>query len=542
MIGALPSGEGAWHMPRQKTRRLKILLLRETVERFEDALRDPASLESHDLNAGLGFEGRFYLQASHGTQPPWQRFVNQGLAEPIREIWNQTNAGVLLLAAADRFFAVTFGYGRNLLSPDSFVRDFGLKVVLNTVDADQLRSVDVKSIEELVVTTRRQTSRTADLDTFGLDVSHDLLRAVTGKPRDPAFGRRISGADTLAVSIPCEMSDLADRCELFLETYNRPDYRERFEFIDHMAPVRDRELVEMLNSRLVSDLIGRHLERLYLAVPDPMEWGGVPGFTYSNSKRATVHEDLDVDEWLAELDADRPIDVPELKRQHVGVRFDESETSANRWSIFSCLVYETEVDENLYVLSDGDWFRVAKSLAERVRKEVSGLRDEAFRLPPALNGELEGVYNERVARELGFGLMDQVPVRPGGARTSMELCDLLAPDGRFIHVKRKTRSSTLSHLFAQGVVSAQEFMLDESFRADARGRIPSGHADLTALVPDAQPRARDYKVVYAVVTRPSDNWPLSLPFFSQLNASNAAKQLRNMQLAVSLVQIEELPA
>jgi len=528
-------------MPRQKTRRLKILLLRESVERFEDALRDPAELEPHDTKVGLGFEGRFYLQASHGSRPPWQEFVNEGLAEPIPDTWNQTNAGVLLLSAAGRLFALTFGYGRNLLNPDAFVRDFGLKVVLNTVDADQLRSVDVKSIEELVVTTRRQTSRTADLDTFGLDASHDLLRAVTGKPRDPVFGRRISGADTLAVSIPCEMSDLADRCELFLNTYNLPDYRERFEFIDHMAPVRDREVVEMLNGRLVSDLNGRRLDRLYLAVPDPMEWGGVPGFTYSDGKRAAVHEDLDVEEWLIELDPERSLDLGELKRRHVGVRFDESETSSIRWSIFSCLVYETEMDESLYVLSDGDWFRVAKSLAERVQNEITSLRDETFRLPPAMSGELEAVYNERVARELGYGLMDQVPVRPGGARTSMELCDLLAPDGRFIHVKRKTRSSTLSHLFAQGVVSAQEFILDASFRADARGRIPANHAELATLLPDSQPRGRDYRVVYAVVTRPSDNWPLSLPFFSQLNASNAATQLRKMQLTVSLVQIEELP-
>lgn len=281
-------GRGAWPVPRQKTRRLRILLLREDVETFESALRDPEALAVFDTKPNLGFTGRFFLQDVNQSRPGWQEFLNEGLAASIPTVSNQTNAGVLLLRAADRLFAVTFGYGRNLLKPDVFVRDFGLKVVLNTVDADKLRSVDVKSIEELVVTTRRQTSRTADLDTFGLDPSHDLLRAVTGIPRDPAFGRRISGADTLAVSIPCEMSDLADRCELFLATYERQDYRERFEFIDHMTPVRDRDAVEMLNDRLVSDLSERQLDRLYLAVPDPMEWTGVRGFTYSGAKSAPV--------------------------------------------------------------------------------------------------------------------------------------------------------------------------------------------------------------------------------------------------------------
>jgi uncharacterized protein (TIGR04141 family) len=542
MINALRSGEGAWLMPRQKTRRLKILLLREDVESFENALRNPEGLTAFDTQPDLGFTGRFFLQEVNKSHPGWQEFLNEGLVPSIPAVSNQTNAGVLLLRTAHRFFAVTFGYGRNLLKSDVFVRDFGLKVVLNTVDADKLRSVDVKSIEELVVTTRRQTSRTADLDTFGLDASHDLLKAVTGTPREQVFGRRISGADTLAVAIPCELSDLADRCELFLNAYERTDYRERFEFIDHMAPVRDRDTVEMLNDQLVSDLTARRLDRLYLAAPDPMEWTGVSGFTYSDAKTAPVFEDLDIEDWLATLDPERVLDVAELKGRHVGVRFDESETSSTRWSLFSCLVYESQMGDNLYVLSDGDWFQVAKTFADRVQQEVTGLREDLFHLPPAGKNEAEAAYNARVAAELGFGLMDQVLVLPSGARTRIEFCDLLTADGRFIHVKRKTRSATLSHLFAQGVVSAQEFILDASLRAEARGRVPTDHPELAALLTDAPPQPRDYRVVYAVVSGPTATWPLSLPFFSQLNASTAATLLRKMGLKVSLVQIEELPA
>lgn len=42
-------------------------------------------------------------------------------------------AAVLLLEAAGRIFAITLGGGRHLIESDSYVQDFRLKVVLNTV-------------------------------------------------------------------------------------------------------------------------------------------------------------------------------------------------------------------------------------------------------------------------------------------------------------------------------------------------------------------------------------------------------------------------
>ena len=40
------------------------------------------------------------------------------------------------------------------------------------------------------------------------------------------------------------------------------------------------------------------------------------------------------------------------------------------YHVFSCLVYETELDCYLYVLSGGDWHQIDKDWSECVRRKV----------------------------------------------------------------------------------------------------------------------------------------------------------------------------
>lgn len=50
------------------------------------------------------------------------------------------------------------------------------------------------------MSTNTQASKSAELPTFGVDVSRDILRAITGEPRDPAFSKRLTGADSSVVT------------------------------------------------------------------------------------------------------------------------------------------------------------------------------------------------------------------------------------------------------------------------------------------------------------------------------------------------------
>jgi uncharacterized protein (TIGR04141 family) len=58
-----------------------------------------------------------------------------------------------------------------------------------------------------------------------------------------------------------------------------------------------------------------------------------------------------------------------------------------------------------------------------------------------------------------------------------------------------------------------------------------------AVVTEEQPTPRDWEVVYAVIGGPSQGWPRSLPFFSQLNFKIAAERLAALGYGVSLVHV-----
>jgi uncharacterized protein (TIGR04141 family) len=73
-------------------------------------------------------------------------------------------------------------------------------------------------------------------------------------------------------------------------------------------------------------------------------------------------------------------------------------------------------------------------------------------------GQTEGEYNyaalTRADWRSSAALLDGRFIRLPG-QYPVEACDILSDRGEFIHVKRKARSSTLSHLWEQAFVSAQ---------------------------------------------------------------------------------------
>ncbi len=181
------------------------------------------------------------------------------------------------------------------------------------------------------------------------------------------------------------------------------------------------------------------------------------------------------------------------------------------WSIYRCLVYETHLRGRTYLLSEGDWFELDPSFVERVDGGVASIPTGTLALPAAIEGEEERAYNERAAAEAGLALLDRKLVSIGG--TSIEVADLVSASGDLIHVKRKTQSATLSHLFAQGRISAEALQeVDAAVREAA-----AAHMDTDGRVGGALLRgpyeARSKTVVYAVIASNAAELPGKLPFF-----------------------------
>lgn len=527
--------------------RLTVFLLREGCGSPSDYVRTDKGAIEVPLAAGFGTAGSaFYVPSSPGT-PEWVSELNSVLSAQIANVRSASASGVLILSVSSRWFAVSFGYGRSLIDPALIQRQFGLRVGLNLIDPAQLRSLDTKTFEDLVVSKSTQSSKSSDLPAFGVDISRDILRGVSGVPQDLTFAARLAGSDSIALVREAGASELPKICEALLDAYASDAYKENFGWIDHLSIVEDPVVEDSLNSKLISALQCGDTSTTYMAAPEAIDWEDIESFTI-NGTRDKIYDDLDLDEYLGEHSASSlaSLSLSILKQRGVTVKYSRSQQTDRLWNVYQCLISEQHLGSQLYVLIEGKWFEVDQTLSSRVDRYFASLPSSSG-LIAAAPGETEPEYNLRVAREnpSEYLHLDAKIVRPGGASSGIEFCYLLGSDGTLVHVKRKSRSATLSHLFAQGTVSAVSLLGDPEFRVAIRQAIDkkvgvSGSHWLD-LIPDenSSVTASNYRISYVVLTKPlrhrGGDW---MPFFSKLNLMQHATRLRSMNFEVTISRLD----
>lgn len=538
-------------MPAQ---RLTIYLLRE-VEDPDDAVADDAlvGLESSELTEASGLAGRFYSKRSFSRPPAWTRYIDPIVDGGVQGLQSASASGLLVLAVDSNAFALTFGYGRSFLDQSKVERRFGLKVALNLIDERQIRSLDTKRFDEMVVSTNTQTSRTTELPTFGVDILRDIVRAVTGIAPEETGYRSLSGSDALVLGFDKPVSDLSMLLRDLHLHYSDTKYQAAFGWIDHLAEVRDPTLVRTLDHQMISHLRVGDTGTTHMAMPENLEWEDIEHFLISPTARQMHFAELDLDLYLGHpATKAAELTVEMLKRRKVSVKFTRSAEADTRWNVYQCLVSEQRLDGDAYALIEGRWFSIADSLVTQVDSAIAAIPTATVSLPEALPGETEGEYNTRAASAApDLTLLDKRLVSAEGATTRIEFCDLLSTDGSLVHVKRKSRSSTLSHLFAQGHVSA-EALVDGALREQVRAAIQkaAGSADasrwLDLIPPSASALDRTkITITYAVVANSSSTGAGWLPFFSRLALMQAVRDLNRlgfMNVALVRVPVGSAPA
>jgi uncharacterized protein (TIGR04141 family) len=506
-----------------------------------DTLTNSAPLTQFPLPNGLTFSGRLYLYTPAGKPPIWLDFLQTGLGNLIGHMNNVSNGALLFVSAGDRLIAFTFGHVRHFLRPGAIERDFGIKVALNVVDPNELRSVDVDTFEDMTMRTRRQTSRGSGVGSFGLDISQ-VLRGVTGKPQNTLLASRVTGSDSLQLTTPLDFGELGKKSLELIDAYNSTAYKDSFPWFDDLRTVRTESTLNELNEKLIGRLKAKALAGIYLAPPDVVDWQLIGKFSYSTDQDQLV-DDLDMEAFVETLEDIQGLTLETLKQEKAYSHWADSGNRKDTWPVLDCVVFEVEHDGELFVLTGGRWFSVSTDLVQSVDADAERLAKAAINLPAFTKKKHkdEKGYNDDVSKRLPhLGLADRKTLQFGGGYSKVEVCDLFSSTGQFIHVKRKTRSSTLSHLFGQGAVSGQAFLQAKAFREDFRKLFPNG-SEHSALVPESKPNAADYDVAFAIVAEDSGNWPKSLPFFSKLHLQQTASRLELWNYRVSLSRIDDLP-
>jgi uncharacterized protein (TIGR04141 family) len=534
------------------------------VSQFEQVLADPGSVDSIPLDGDHPFDAQLYLSTSEPRVPPWVPFLNEGFGD-LGIVATQRPSAVLVIKThyyKDHYFALTFGQGRHLLRQDAYDRNYGLRVALNVIyqegtqDTDQgrLRSISATTVAANTIRTRRQSDRKATFEAFGVDIQRDLLGAITGTPIDSAFwGTRISGSDGLSVVPSIEFDSLGQFLRAVAKKHRDTSYQQDFNWIDNLRVVQDPDLLDQLYAELINVLLAGTGD-VEVAVPGMIDWDDVEEFRYSFDSEHGFADPADcpISEALERNDLIDAVDISHLRRWQLEAR-DDADEVVGKWPLMQCLSGELTIDgENKYVLADGEYFEISRDYGDDLDGFIDGIAESNYPLLQTQGNISEGEYNERAAASSpSFLLLDKKTVRVLGKTTPIEICDILSDDGAFIHVKRKLGSSALSHLFAQGSVSADLFLMSAAYRDSCLTRIreaereraeeegDDGFAGRFATFEQRGINTDDYTIVYAIVANWNGQDAVSaLPFFSKVNLRRHVEDLRRMGYAVQIARIE----
>lgn len=494
----------------------------------ENALLDNNQLEQ-DFNANFLPEGSaLYLLDSPPRPPWWKDYFG------IQKNLSQVSKGALVFVPiGGRCFALSFGHVAHNLKDISYEYDFGLRVTLNSLDPRRLKSTD--TLEPGAAKRQRtQLPIDSELTLFDFDRDSAILRSLTGKVRDEHkdLFRHATGASNLRVSTDTAADGLAPLCEKLLKLYNTEEFKTSFPNIQNIAPVKDPNIIDALNQKLLSALYAKDID-LNLTVPEIINYSDNVFVIFSGAGRSLIYDDVYIGRYYEYLSSNgvelNSINIKYLSN-HGLILTDENGSPRDRYSILKSLVFDTTLDiagGSTFHLSEGHWYRVDKNYIARLTDYLNPLC--ASTILPNYTQSNEGTYNLAVAENSNeIACLDRANIAPEG-QTQIEPCDLLAVrDGKviFYHVKVSTLSAQLSHLFNQGINAIELLRLEKEAIEKLSALLQTAMGSEKANI--AMKFLADGKchIQFAIVTRKNPtNLSLNLPLFSRISLMRVMKAL-----------------
>ena len=512
-------------------------------------LKESSQVKVYDLDNKYDLKGKLFIKIPEEKIPTWRIFTEKIVGSPLDELANRSSSAVLIIKTTKETMAFTFGYGRFLIDTRYFVHDFGIKTALNTLNHDSLRSVDLFTLEDQAVQKKAQASRESSIGVFGIDISRDILRAVTGAPKEGVTLKNISGGDAVySFGIEINVNEISGLVDLLSDYYNNESYKEQFSWVDNIRKVKEKNEIYNLDKHLLDNIKLKN-ETVLITIPEIIQWDEIYGFSFTRAKKS-IKPTIEKSEYLDNIDTET-ISIDSIKRDRLFVYKTTETETVTEYSIYKCIYFEHKENNKTYILFSGLWYEINNIFISRIdailaRIKISKLTFPTVYIWDEIDGkekkskiETEGDYNARAASTSGYYLLDKKLIKSNRTTTSIELCDLMTDKKQFIHVKhRKGGSAGLSHLFAQGSVSAEILLGDKEFRIETRKVLKKVHDSLQDCVPLNNFKSDGVEIVFLILGEDSANLKDNLPFFSKVNLSKAFENLSQRGFEVTIAGVD----
>ncbi|MCH5172026.1 MAG: TIGR04141 family sporadically distributed protein [Erysipelotrichales bacterium] len=479
-----------------------------------------------------------YYKQADAIKPTWVSSFFSSIEETSYLYNANTRALLLKKIRIDnefRIFGIVFGYGKSFLN-DKFIEErFGLKVTLNTVNENSLRRISKVQIGGNQKASNEQMPSKANINEFDYNFDSDLINGVTGVSQNTDYLQGIiSGSDSLNVTVENTLENIEGFLVDTYHVYKLDNYKNNFPWVDQITHVKNKALISNLDNELVK-LIKDNNPNIWMAVPGVVEWDYIKCFKYSNSQEC---EDIIIDEVMSTIE--NFSDITQLKRKKIKCIGSLNELVIDEWSAYKCLFGEVIYENKTYCINNGQWYRVDNDYVKKINDdyESSVVSDIIFD-DYTKDIQNEGEYTKQYVKKHKNDCLnlDTKVVRYGGGRSSIEICDILRKDKKLIHIKMYSGSATLSHLFNQGVVSA-ELLTDSNFLLAANTKIDEVSKENNIIEDYSINNINDYEVVFAIISKDESTLP-RIPFFSKISYSNAKRRLNSMKIKYSICKIHK---
>jgi len=502
---------------------------------------DYGGLSTVSIQSG-GHKGTLAFKGGFRSTPSWVSLFEEVPGFDASKMFNTGSKAIYVIQIDGRWFCFTFGHARHLILEEAIERNFGLLVALNLGAPDAIKAIDKTNISHVALQSREQAGRDVAMDGFEFNTDIDLLKAMTakGEKSEGEDQETYSGRDSVTINTHVNLDTFPDIAHRLFKAFRSTRYKSRYPWFDKITEERDPAVIAQLNEALVAGILAKTFTKIWLAVPEVLQWEDIEGFVFKavhsggDVRRAgpVVYQDLDLEEWLHVARLGDELTLDHLKKRRIFLLYKDGREPTS-WRIYRCLNAEIDLRRKKYILNDGDWYDVDRDFVTEVNAFYASLASSTLNLPP-FGGKTEPKYLEGFKPErLGFAYMDRKEVMIGGSHSRVEFCDLFSKENDIVHVKRYGGSSVLSHLFNQAIVSADCFLNEPTFRADVNKFLPTAYR-LPNTIPAPDPST--YTICFAIMSK--EHGPLELPFFSKVSLRYAVKNLRRMGFKATKLKID----
>lgn len=520
------------------------VILHNKLEFDECLKRDFRALDykTVDTNKINGItEGRIYIAESVDSPVEWIDELNMYTQTQLNkdEYNNKSNKAVMMLKYNGRIFSILYGYGRTMLKTSSIIKNFGLRTAINLISDEAIKSMATLNFSDDYVDTQRQALNFVSQNSLYVNTNSEIMKSISGKASSDSIFSSIHGSDNILFSASSD-SAIIDVLSQLIEANESERYKEKgFEWIDYIQPVKEDEVISYLNEQLLGAINSSEFDRVSICLNRIIEHGEVGGYFIKGMNQGMTYENFYDEipskmffEYLKNTDN---INLQKLKNSSLYFWNETTSEQVKVDSVYNCILFEADYENERYFINNGDWFKIESNYFTRILSKIRSIPKSLISAIPCTK-QNESDYNKEFANEdkINYKLFDKNNFQPTEwGRSKVEPADIITREGEFLHIKKGGASATLSHLFAQGLVSSQLLKNEQEFRKYINDDVSQVFGD--NYIDNIEP-----EIVFGIIDK-RYNQPVEqfLPVFSMINLCQAYDNIINLGYKCSILPIEE---